>query len=217
MDVLYFDEHIVVCVKPNRILSTDEPGGLPDCLREHFALPNGDFRTVHRLDRVVGGAMVLGRNAGAASDLSEQIRLGTFDKEYLAVLHGCPSEKEGILEDLLGRDKARKMTYIASKNGKGIQKAKLFYQVLESSGDLTLVRVKLYTGRTHQIRVQFSGRGYPLVGERKYAVLNDDCEIGLWSHCIGFSHPQTKERLTFISMPPDRYPWNLFSYCNTQK
>ena len=207
MDILYMDTDIVVCIKPARVLSTDEPGGLPDLIRQKLGNPDADIRTVHRLDRVVSGVMVLARNAKAASELSRQIREDVFFKEYLAVTHGCPVEKSGTLVDLLYRDKARKMTMVATEPAKGVQEAILDYEVLSHSEELALVRVLLKTGRTHQIRVQFSSRGYPLVGERKYAVLEDPCEIALWSHKIGFRHPGTGEWVEFSAEPLPSYPW----------
>ena len=207
MDILYMDTDIVVCIKPARVLSTDEPGGLPDLIRQKLGNPDADIRTVHRLDRVVSGVMVLARNAKAASELSRQIREDVFFKEYLAVTHGCPVEKSGTLVDLLYRDKARKMTMVATEPAKGVQEAILDYEVLSHSEELALVRVLLKTGRTHQIRVQFSSRGYPLVGERKYAVLEDPCEIALWSHKIGFRHPGTGEWVEFSAEPVQSYPW----------
>lgn len=208
--ILYQDQDIVVCIKPPRVLSTDEPGGLPDCLREHFGLPGGDFRTVHRLDRVVSGVMVLARNASSASELSRQIRDGEFKKSYLAVIHGAPETVQGRMTDLLGRDKARKMTYIADKPGKGIQEAVLDYEVVAAANGFSLVKIRLHTGRTHQIRVQFSGRGMPLAGERKYAVLSDAFEIGLWSHSISFFHPQNGKPMFFSDNPPAKEPWTYF-------
>lgn len=212
MKILYEDKDIVVCIKPARVLSTDEPGGLPDCLREHFGLPKGDFRTVHRLDRVVSGVMVLARNAAAASELSRQVRDGEFKKQYLAVIHGIPENKQGRMVDLLGRDKARKMTYIAEKSAKGIQEAILDYEVMQSVNDCSLVKIQLQTGRTHQIRVQFSGRGMPLAGERKYAVLQDDFDIALWSHSISFIHPISGCAMKFSDNPPAQIPWIFFNY-----
>ena len=209
MEIVYLDSDMVVCVKPPRVLSTDEPGGLPDLLREVLGDPKADIRTVHRLDRVVSGLMVLARNAKAASELSRQIRENEFEKEYLAVVHGTP-EPEGTLRDLLGRDKARKMTFVAAEPARGVQEAVLRYRLIKASDDLSKVRIRLETGRTHQIRVQFSSRGFPLVGERKYAVLDDPCEIALWSYRLGFVHPTTGERVEFIHEPPETYPWNLF-------
>ena len=208
MDILYQDQDVLVCIKPARVLSTDEPGGLPELLREALGNPKADIRTVHRLDRVVSGVMVLARNAKAASELSRQVREDEFHKEYLAVIHGCPEKKNGTLTDLLYRDKARRMTMVAAEPAKGVQEAILDYELLNSREGMSRVRVLLRTGRTHQIRVQFSSRGMPLVGERKYAQRNDPCEIALWSHKIGFTHPATGKYMEFSQEPPGQYPWD---------
>ncbi len=205
MEILYCDEQIVVCVKPARVLSTDEPGGLPELLRQE--LGTRDFRTVHRLDRVVSGLMVVARNAAAASELSRQIREDSFEKEYLAVIHGIPEAQEGRFTDLLLRDKARKMTFVTAEPGKDVQPASLRYRVLGSKNGLSRVRIQLETGRTHQIRVQFASRSLPLVGERKYGERNDPCEIALWSYRLGFVHPGTGENMDFSLEPPKEYPW----------
>ena len=210
MEILYQDADILVCIKPARVLSTDEPGGLPGLVREALGDPDADVRTVHRLDRVVSGVMVLARSADAASDLSRQIREDQFRKEYLAVVHGRPENPEGTLHDLLARDKARRMTFVAEAPGKGVQEAALSYRVLEYANGMSLVRVRLHTGRTHQIRVQFSSRGMPLMGERKYAVWNDPCELALWSAKIGFYHPGTGEWVEFSKEPPAVFPWTEF-------
>ena len=211
MEILYQDNDILVCIKPARVLSTDEPGGLPELLRKALGNEKADIRTVHRLDRVVGGVMVLARNANAASELSRQVRENEFEKEYLAVVHGRPEGLHGTLKDLLYRDKARRMTMVAEQSAKGVQVAILHYQMLESHEDMSLVRIRLETGRTHQIRVQFASRGMPLVGERKYATLEDDCEIALWSHSLTFHHPKTGERLVFSKEPPVISPWNHYN------
>ena len=210
MEILYQNANILVCIKPARVLSTDEPGGLPELVREALGDPKADVRTVHRLDRVVSGVMVLARSANAASELSRQIREDQFRKEYLAVIHGRPENPEGTLHDLLARDKARRMTFVAEAPGKGVQEAALSYRVLEYANGMSLVRVRLHTGRTHQIRVQFSSRGMPLVGERKYAVWNDPCELALWSAKIGFYHPGTGEWVEFSKEPPAVFPWTEF-------
>ncbi len=207
MEILYMDRDVIVCIKPPRILSTDEPGGLPDLVRQALGDPKANVRTVHRLDRVVSGVMVLARSAKSASELSRQIREGEFDKEYLAVLHGIPAKREDTLRDLLGRDKARKMTYVAQERGKDVQEAVLDYQVVSQSKELSLVKIQLHTGRTHQIRVQFASRGMPLVGERKYSTLEDPCEIALWSHKIGFYHPYSRKWMEFSKKPSSDYPW----------
>ena len=207
MELIYQDNDIIVCVKPPRVLSTDEPGGLPELLRQELGDPKADVRTVHRLDRVVSGLMVVARNARAASDLSRQIREDCFEKEYLAVVHGKPEEDSGRMEDLLLRDKARKMTRVVAEMAKDVQPAALRYQRLSSQNDMSRVRIQLETGRTHQIRVQFASRGMPLVGERKYAVLDDPCEIALWSCRLAFIHPGTGEAMEFVKEPPRVYPW----------
>ena len=207
MELIYVDKDIVVCIKPARVLSTDEPGGLPDLVREALGDPKANIRTVHRLDRVVSGVMVLARTAKAASELSRQIREDEFEKEYLAVIHGRPEEDSGTLRDLLGRDKARRMTYVADAPGKGIQEAILDYRVLSFNPGFSRVQVALRTGRTHQIRVQFASRGMSLVGERKYDTREDPCEIALWSHKIGFTHPSTGKKMVFSQEPPEVYPW----------
>lgn len=209
MELIYQDTDIVVCVKPARVLSTDEPGGMPELVRQALNDPAADVRTVHRLDRVVSGLMVLARNAQAASELSRQIREAEFKKEYLAVIHGIPENVSGRFCDLLLRDKARKMTMIASEEGKGVQPAALKYRVLQSEHGLSRVRIQLETGRTHQIRVQFASRELPLVGERKYSTLSDDCEIALWSYRLAFRHPRTGRQMEFILEPPEVYPWTV--------
>lgn len=205
LSVLYADDDIVVCIKPPRVLSTDEEGGMPSLLRGQLGVD--DIRTVHRLDRVVGGLMVFARNAGAASELSRQVRENIFEKEYLAVVHGTPEYDTGKLYDLLFRNKARKMTEVVFEEGKGVQDASLRYRVLNKVKDMSRVRIVLETGRTHQIRVQFASRGMPLVGERKYSTLEDPCEIALWSYRLSFTHPVTGEKIEFIQDPPEIYPW----------
>ena len=215
MELIYLDDDILVCIKPARVLSTDEPGGLPDLCREALGDESADIRTVHRLDRVVSGLMVLARKAKAASELSRQIRENEFEKEYLAVVHGCP-EARGTLRDLLGRDKARKMTFVADAPAKGVQEAVLHYQLQNTANGLSRVRIQLETGRTHQIRVQFASRGMPLVGERKYSELDDPCEIALWSYRIAFAHPKTGEKMEFAHQPPETYPWTEVSHGTLQ-
>ena len=207
MQLLYQDASIVVCVKPARVLSTDEPGGVPELVRKELADPDAQVRTVHRLDRVVSGLMVLARTPQAASELSRQIRDGEFEKEYLAVVHGHPEAQEGTYRDLLLRNKPERKTYVVTQPGKGVQEAILDYWVLAQTDALSRVRIRLQTGRTHQIRAQFSSRQLPLVGDRKYSLLADECEIALWSWKLGFVHPQTREKMQFSLEPPKVYPW----------
>ena len=209
MRIIYKDNDIIVCVKPARVLSTDEPGGMPELVRDALGDANADIRTVHRLDRVVSGLMALARSKEAASALGKQIQDGAFHKEYLAVAHGSVPDS-GAMTDLLIRDRARRMTFVTDTLRPGAQEAILNYTALDRAEDMTLVRIELVTGRTHQIRCQFASRGYPLVGERKYAVSDDKCEIALLSHALEFNHPRTGERLQFRLPPPEEYPWDRF-------
>lgn len=211
IDILYQDNRILVCVKPFGVRSTDEPGGLPGLLREQLGDPKACVRTVHRLDQVVGGAMVLARSREAAKRLSAQVQGRTFFKEYLAVVHGVPPEVSGEFRDLLVRDKSERKTYIATRPGKDAQEAALEYRVLGECNGFSLVRVHLLTGRTHQIRAQFSARGLPIYGDKKYgSPIDGKNEIALWSHKLGFTHPQTEEPLFFCAPPPQAEPWSLF-------
>ena len=150
--------------------------------------------------------MVLARNAKAASELSRQIREDEFEKEYQAVVHG-QAEQKATLRDLLGRDKARRMTFVAAEPAKGVQEAVLDYRLLAKTEDMSRVQIRLHTGRTHQIRVQFASRNMPLVGERKYSERNDPCEIALWSCRLAFTHPKTGKGMEFTHEPPDEFPW----------
>ena len=205
MELIHVDRDIVVCIKPPRVVSTDEPGGLPDMIREAMGDPN--IRTVHRLDRVVSGLMVLARTRKSAAELSRQIMAGEFEKEYLAVLHGIPAKEADTLRDLLLRNKQERKTYVVTETGKDVQEAILNYRIVSKTENLSKVRIELVTGRTHQIRAQFSSRGLPLAGDRKYGLHEDDCEIALWSHRIAFNHPYTGKRMEFIQDPPAVYPW----------
>ena len=208
--LIYKDEQLLVCIKPPRVRSTDEPGGMPDLCRAALGDPDANVRTVHRLDQVVSGLMVFARTKHAASDLSAQIRDGSFHKEYQAILHGTPVETNGTLRDLLYRNKPERKTYVVKEPGKDVQEAILNYEVLSTTPDFSKVRIELLTGRTHQIRCQFSSRNLPLVGDRKYSLYEDNCEIALWSSLLRFQHPKTGAVMTFTAPPPDEFPWNLF-------
>lgn len=209
MELIYQDKDIIVCIKPPRVLSTDEPGGVPDLVREALDDPSANVRTVHRLDRTVSGLMVLARRSKAASELSRQIREGEFQKEYVAVCYGSLKEEQGEFRDLLYRNKQERKTYIVAEPAKDVQEAVLDYRVLNRTEDMTRVRIRLHTGRTHQIRAQFSGRGYPLVGDRKYGTVESDCEIALWSYRLAFKHPYSGKPMEFVLEPPANYPWSI--------
>ena len=210
MEIVYQDSDVLVCLKPAGVKSTDEPGGVPSLAREALGDPRADVRTVHRLDQVVSGLMVLARNAAAASELSRQIRDQEFQKEYLAVVHGHTPDAAGTLTDLLLRNKPERKTYVVHHLEKGVQEAVLDYERLAEKENLTKVRIVLRTGRTHQIRCQFSSRGLPLVGDRKYSLLEDGCPIALWSARLAFRHPGTGEKMDIAHEPPDIEPWTRF-------
>lgn len=211
VNIIYKDEDIAVCIKPSGALSTDEPGGMPDLIRAELGNSSAEVHTVHRLDRVVSGIMVYAMNRNAASKLGQDVSERKFQKEYLAVVHGCPEEKTGRYEDLLFRDKSENKTYVVKRMRKGVRDAALEYEVLEKKNGLSLVNIHLLTGRTHQIRAQFSSRQMPLAGDRKYGAAGDKCQIALWSYSIAFNHPATDEIMCFTELPPNREPWNIFS------
>ncbi len=209
MEILYQDNRIVVAVKPAGILSTDEPGGMPSLLRQ--ALNTDCIRTVHRLDAQTGGVMVFARSRMAASLLSQQVRERQFSKCYLAAVHGTPQPQSGEMRDLLGRDSVRRVTYVADTPSADTREALLTYETLDTADGLSLVRVQLHTGRTHQIRVQFTSRGLPLAGDRKYGIPEDGIvPLALWAYRLSFAHPQTGQEVSFTCPPPETEPWTRF-------
>jgi 23S rRNA pseudouridine1911/1915/1917 synthase len=211
MELLYTDNRIVVCRKPAGVVSVDEAGGVPDLVREALGEPNGCVRTVHRLDQVVGGVMVLARSREAARRLSAQVADHTFQKTYLAVVHGGPAADQGTLRDLLGYDKQQRRAYVAQTPGKDVREAVLDYRVLARRADLSLLEITLHTGRTHQIRTQLSCRGWSIWGDKKYGAPPQPATgIALWSHRLAFQHPQTDAPVTFTAPPPQTEPWTLF-------
>ena len=161
MEILYSDKDIVVCIKP---VGMDSEHELPQAL-------GGTIFTVHRLDKNVGGVMVYARTKQAAAALSRAIQEGTMVKEYVALVHGTPPES-GDWQDLLWKDSTKNKVFVVKRERKGVKKARLEFTRLQE-GDPSLVHVRLHTGRSHQIRVQFASRGYPLVGDRKYGGKDD--------------------------------------------
>jgi len=209
MEIVYQDRDILVCIKPAGVKSTDEPGGLLELVRQALGDPGANVRTVHRLDQTVSGLMVLARRAKAASELSRQIREGEFQKEYLAVVHG-QTDDAGTLTDLLLRNKRERKTYVVQEPGKDVQEAVSDYVNCGRFGEMSKVRIVLRTGRTHQIRCQFSSRGWPLVGDKKYGVPGDEGPIALWSYRLAFRHPYSGEPMEFAHEPPMIEPWVKF-------
>ena len=212
--IIYQDKRVVVAIKPAGICSTDEPGGMPDQIRALLRSPQGCVRTVHRLDQVVGGLMVFARSVYASKVLSEQVRCNVFAKQYWAVVHGILPGLCGRFEDLLYRDRKLRKTEVVSEPGEQVKHAVLDYQVLETCGAFSLVEITLQTGRTHQIRAQFSHHGHPLVGDRKYGAPDEPGPVALWSCRIGFNHPESNRWMDFVSLPPHSSPWTLFSALN---
>ena len=160
MEILYSDSDFAVCVKP---VGLNAEADVPAALKEALG---GEFFTVHRLDMNVGGVMVYARNKAAAAELSRAIQSGEMIKEYLAIVHGAPPAS-GVLEDLLWKDSSKNKVFVVKRERKGVKKAKLEYKALHQ-GENSLLRIRLHTGRSHQIRVQFASRGFPLLGDHKY-------------------------------------------------
>ncbi len=175
VSILHQDRNIIVCLKP---VGMDSEHDLPNAL-------GGEIFTVHRLDKNVGGLMVYACNKATASDLSRQIQAGEFIKEYVALIEGCPPES-GDWEDLLFKDSRKNKVFVVKRQRTGVKPARLSYWTIEGGGQ-SLVRVRLHTGRSHQIRVQFSSRGYPLVGDHKYGSQSSEKDIHLFSCELRFS------------------------------
>lgn len=209
-EILYADSQIVVCVKPAGALSQDAgSGSMPVLLREQLAVEQ--VYVIHRLDREVGGVMIYGLTQKAAAGLSKAVQDHRLEKSYLAVLGGVPEQSEAVLEDLLFHDKNRNKTYVVKRLRKGVKEAKLSYTVLQERMGSSLVSVRLYTGRTHQIRVQFASRGLPLTGDGKYGGKEAGTTLGLWSNQLRFPHPLTGEIMEFSKQPPEVDPWTRFT------
>ena len=213
MQILYEDKFLVIAVKPVGVLSEDTPDGpcMPRLLREHYrAQGQPDFiATVHRLDKVVGGAMLFSRRKEITGKLTALVSEHRLTKEYLAVLRGHPEKPADTLTDLLFRDSRVNKSFVVDRMRKGVREAELEYRELGRTDDLSLVRVRLHTGRTHQIRVQFSHRGLPLLGDIRYGS-KADCSTALWSYRLAFTHPVTGKPVDITCPPPAEYPWTLF-------
>lgn len=215
LNVLYRDRELLVCEKPVGVLSEPGPGkNLPELAAQWLSERGEDptVRTVHRLDKAVGGLTVLARTQRAAASLIGQIAARTAEKEYLAVLRGVPEQDEAELEDLLFHDSRSNKTFVVTRPRKGVRAAKLSYRVVGraegETGPLSLVRVKLHTGRTHQIRAQFSHRGLPLLGDIRYGSRASHGPA-LFSCLLAFDHPDTGKRMRFELLPQGE-PWALF-------
>lgn len=176
---LYVDDDIVVCVKP---VGLDSEKEMPTALLDELG---GEIFTLHRLDKNVGGVMIFARNKKTAANFSKLIQEGKLIKEYIALVHGKPPES-GVLEDFLFKDSRKNKVFVVKRERKGVKKAKLEYKLLSGDDETSLVRIRLHTGRSHQIRVQFSSRGYPIVGDHKYGSRDERKAPMLFSCALTF-------------------------------
>lgn len=207
-EILYSDSDIAVIIKPAGVISEDGEGSVPALIRE--ALGVNDVYTIHRLDREVSGVMVYALSKRAAAALSRAVAENALEKIYLAVVHGAPDEQSGVYTDLLFKDSKKNKSYVVTRERKGVRRAELSYETLCVKGEKSLVRIKLHTGRSHQIRVQFSSRKMPLVGDRKYGS-EEKCNIALFSHSISFPY---KGKVVTFSKAPSGDIWNEFDKMN---
>ena len=178
MEILHTDKDSVICVKP---VGLDSEHDVPAVLKEQLG---GEIYPIHRLDQNVGGVMIYARTKFSAAALSKAVQEGSLVKEYVAIVHGTPPEA-GDWSDLLWKDSAKNKVFVVKRERRGVKKARLEFRRL-TEGDSALVRIRLHTGRSHQIRVQFASRGFPLVGDRKYGARDDAAAPMLFSCCLTF-------------------------------
>lgn len=215
--IIFNDLNYVICKKPIGISSqkTDGDNDMPSLISQNTNIPVGRIHTVHRLDSSVGGTMVYALGKEKAAKLSALISASNMRKEYLAVIHGVPETTNGIFEDLLFKDSTKNKSFIVKRMRKGVKEAILEFKLIDTvcfdGKEMSLVKILLHTGRTHQIRVQFSHRKMPLVGDRRYGSGKDKCTVALWSHEISFVSPFDNEQKTYSTIPDtENFPWNLF-------
>ncbi|HIZ24559.1 MAG TPA: RluA family pseudouridine synthase [Candidatus Gallimonas intestinigallinarum] len=220
-EILYEDNHILVVLKEQNLASCPDESGdenlldlLKDYLKRTYDKPGNVYLgLVHRLDRPTGGVMVFAKTSKAAGRLAEQMKTGDFEKRYLTVLNGAPSPESGKLVNYLKKNTINNMVYLSTEGTDGAKYAALDYRVLEKRGGLALTEVKLHTGRSHQIRVQFAGIAHPVYGDMRYGgEFAIKGRLALWAYSLAFTHPVTKERMRFLSEPPaEETPWKFFS------
>lgn len=210
MEILWEDANLIVCIKPAGVASQadGDKEAMPALLAR---LVGRAVYPVHRLDKPVSGVMVYAKTSRAAAALSSAIQTGAFEKDYLAVLRGTPAAPSGRLTDLLYHDPRRNKTFVVARQRRGVREAALDYETLAQSDGMTLVRVRLLTGRTHQIRAQFAARGTPLCGDGAYG--GGSGALGLWCCRLEFPNPAGGAAMVFARRPPDAAPWNRFSAC----
>ena len=209
LEILYADGAVAVCRKPVGVSSEQE--GAVALLQKQLG---GSIFCVHRLDRAVGGVMVYARTQKAAAALSGMIAKGELEKTYLAVAQGKTEKERDTLRDLLYHDAQRNKSYVVSRSRRGVREAVLEYERLGEAmwegQTLSLLRIRLLTGRSHQIRVQFASRGLPLVGDGRYGSTLRGGEIALFSQSLRFAHPISHERMQVTADRPEGFPWELF-------
>ena len=226
--VLYEDNQIIVVVKPQGVPTQGDKSEDPDLLSmvkeyvrvKYNKVGEAFVGLVHRLDRPTGGVMVFARTSKAASRLCEQMQSGELEKKYLAVTVGKMRYRRGRLENYLVKDEANNMVRIAPAMIEGAKKAILDYNVLETKDDLSLVDIKLLTGKGHQARVQLMGQGCPIYGDAKYGTAIKGQSLALWAYSLRFLHPITKRIMVFKVFPPETLPWKYFDvekYINVVK
>lgn len=215
MEIVFYDNDVVVCKKLAGELSEGESERSLPVLISSALLEKGERNcrvfVVHRLDKETVGLIVFARNERAAAALSESVRDGKLTKEYLAVCHGTPTERSARLCDLLYYDRGRGKSFVVDRSRAGVKRAELEYEVIASNSELSLLKILLFTGRTHQIRVQFASRKHPLCGDRRYGAPKSECSsVALLSRRLCFPHPSSGEQMSFELPRPDEYPWNIF-------
>lgn len=209
--IIFEDEDILVINKPVGILSEDSPKGEKGIISLLTNEKRRELYLLHRLDRDVAGVMVFAKNKKSASLLSTAIANGGFSKFYLAVIDAIPEESCGVFKDLLFKDSQKNRSFVVKRMRKGVREASLEYTVLGENSGKAIVRVLLHTGRTHQIRVQFSSRKMPLTFDGRYGSKERGGRIALHSEKIEFTHPRTEQKVSFVCAPDfDSFPWSLF-------
>ena len=219
LNIIYEDNHIIVVVKPVGIPVQQDKSGDIDMLtiikkyiKEKYNKPGEVYLgLVHRLDRMVGGVMVFAKTSKAAGRLSEQVRDKTMKKEYLAIVDGKFTKKTGVLENYMLKNERTNTSKIVDNTVKNAKYAKLEYEVLGYNPEINLsvIKIKLYTGRHHQIRVQMANIGHSLCGDQKYGTRGRGKQIGLWACTLTFLHPITKEEMSFHSIPDKIGSWKI--------
>ena len=194
MKILFEDENIVVCIKQRGVVSQADSTGKESMITLLSDITNSEIFPLHRLDREVGGVMVYAKNKKSAANISRQITDKTFKKEYIALVHGTPDTDKGEMHDLLFKDSKKNKSYVVKRERKGVKSALLEYETIEKTEGNSKILVRLQTGRTHQIRVQFASRKMPLIGDKKYGANDDSKILCLWSYKISFYHPISKEK-----------------------